>query len=113
MKKPSTAAFLQKYYSTVRCVVELVLSMFLLPQIMHRTWVLQYVRSSAVKFCRVSRTPPVLCIGFSQVAALLSRYLEYVGGKEDDGNAKIIQDSLQVSSTRVVNVLPCALFLSG
>lgn len=32
-----------------------------------------------------------------QVAALLSRYLEYVGGKEDDGNAKIIQDSLQVS----------------
>lgn len=32
----------------------------------------------------------------NQVAALLSRYLEYVGGKEDDGNAKIIQDSLQV-----------------
>lgn len=31
------------------------------------------------------------------MAALLSRYLEYVGGKEDDGNAKIIQDSLQVS----------------
>lgn len=31
-----------------------------------------------------------------QVDALLSRYLEYVGGKEDDGNAKIIQDSLQV-----------------
>lgn len=33
------------------------------------------------------------------MAALLSRYLEYVGGKEDDGNAKIIQDSLQVEQS--------------
>ena len=33
---------------------------------------------------------------------MLSRYLEYVGGKEDDENAKIIQDSLQVYSLRSV-----------
>lgn len=39
-----------------------------------------------------------LGIYYFQVAALLSRYLEYVGGKEDDGNAKIIQDSLQVQT---------------
>lgn len=38
-----------------------------------------------------------------QVAALLSRYLEYVGGKEDDGNAKIIQDSLQVSQCAAIS----------
>lgn len=34
---------------------------------------------------------------FSQVSALLSRYLEYVGGNKDDGNVNIIKDSLKVS----------------
>lgn len=41
----------------------------------------------------------------SQVAALLSRYLEYAGGKEDDGNAKIIKDSLQVRAVGTRNSL--------
>ncbi|CBJ30921.1 conserved unknown protein [Ectocarpus siliculosus] len=45
--------------------------------------------------------------GRNQVAALLSRYLEYVGGKEDDGNAKIIQDSLQVH-TNIIAALQAA-----
>eukprot|EP00903_Cladosiphon_okamuranus_P016883 g15565.t1 len=45
--------------------------------------------------------------GRNQVADLLSRYLEYVGGKEDDGNAKIIQDSLQVH-TNIIAALQAA-----
>lgn len=36
-----------------------------------------------------------------QVAALLSRYLEYIGGEKDDGNANIIRDSLQVIIRRM------------
>lgn len=39
-----------------------------------------------------------------QVAALLSRYLEYVGGKEDDVNAKIIRDSLEVRYSTLFNL---------
>ncbi|CAM9510965.1 unnamed protein product, partial [Hapterophycus canaliculatus] len=45
--------------------------------------------------------------GRNQVAALLSRYLEYAGGKEDDGNAKIIKDSLQVH-TNIIGALHAA-----
>lgn len=70
-------------------------------------WQCHFCSSQVVHSCCAVRCWALVCC-VVQVAALLSRYLEYVGGKEDDGNAKIIQDSLQVRVLSPSNCFWCS-----